>query len=93
MNDAQEPVRSINRESIESWLIDKLAETLLIQPEQIDLTKSVFSYDLDSSLALGVTGDLKDWLDVDLTPTLFWEYPKPVDLIDFLLEVLSNKGE
>lgn len=93
MNNAQEPVRSINRESIESWLIDKLAETLLIQPEQIDLAKSVFSYDLDSSLALGVTGDLKDWLDLDLTPTLFWEYPKPNDLIDFLLEVLSNRGE
>ena len=42
----------MNQEKIEDWLIDKLASSLGVDSEEIDLEKSIFTYGLDSSVAL-----------------------------------------
>jgi len=81
----------MNQEKIEYWLIDKLANLLGIDTEEIDLEKSIFAYGLDSSVALSMTGELENLLNLELDPTLFWEYPKISELAEYLADQLTQK--
>ncbi len=71
-------------ETIENWLINKLALVLNIDPEEIDPEESFAHYGLDSSIALELTGELGIWLKCELEPTLFWEYPNIESLTAYL---------
>lgn len=81
----------MNQEKNEHWLIDKLASSLGVDKEEIDLEKSIFAYGLDSSVALSITGELEDLLDLKLDPTLLWEYPKIPELAEYLVDELAKK--
>ncbi|KST62478.1 acyl carrier protein [Mastigocoleus testarum] len=60
---------------IEAWMISYLAELLEVEPDEVDPTLPFDSYGLDSSAAVGLTGDLEDWLGHKLDPTLLYDYP------------------
>jgi acyl carrier protein len=81
----------MNQEKIEDWLIDKLANSSGVDSEEIDLEKSIFAYGLDSSVALSMTGELENLLNLELDPTLFWEYPKISELAEYLVDELAKK--
>ena len=61
----------MNQEKIEYWLIDKLANLLGVDSEEIDLEKSIFTYGLDSSVALSLTGELEIFVELELLVSLF----------------------
>ena len=81
----------MNQETIENWLLDKLAISLSINAEEIDSEKSIFAYGLDSSVALSLTGDIEVWLNLVLEPTLLWEYPKISELAKYLVDEIAKK--
>ncbi|MDB9490477.1 acyl carrier protein [Dolichospermum circinale CS-534/05] len=81
----------MNQETIENWLLDRLAISLGIDAEKIDLEKSIFAYGLDSSVAVSITGELETWLDLELDPTLLWEYPKISELAKYLVDEVAKK--
>ena len=81
----------MNQETIENWLIDKLAKSSGVDSEKIDLEKSIFDYGLDSSVALSITGELETLLDLKLDSTLFWECLKISDLVEYLVDELAKK--
>ncbi|MFM7793387.1 MAG: acyl carrier protein [Microcystis panniformis] len=76
---------------MEQWLTDKLASLLGVHREDIKLEKSVFSYGLDSSVALTLTGELETLLGLELDITLFWEYPMIPELAEYLADELAKK--
>ncbi|MEL6495185.1 MAG: acyl carrier protein, partial [Cyanobacteria bacterium J06623_7] len=61
-------------ETIQGWLIDKLAEVLEIEPNQIDVGQDFEEYGLESAEAINLSGDLEDYLGCRLPPTLLWDY-------------------
>ncbi len=60
---------------IQLWLISYLAELLGIEPDELDVTIPFDRYGLDSSAAVGMIGDLEEWLGSQLDPTLIYDYP------------------
>ena len=64
---------SINE--IEDWIVAYMADLLEIDPEEIDTALTFDRYGLDSSAAVGLTGDLEDWLGIEIDPTLLYDYP------------------
>jgi len=73
-------------EAIQGWLIDKLAEILEIEPQQIDVGQDFEEYGLESAEAINLSGDLEDYLSCRLPPTLLWEYQN----IEALAQYLGN---
>ena len=69
---------------IQNWIVNYLAELLEVNPEKIDVTISFDSYGLDSSAAIGLTGDLEDWLGREVAPTLLYDYPTVEALTRYL---------
>lgn len=69
---------------IQNWLITKLAELARLDPVGIDVNKPFASFGLDSARAVGLTGELEEWLGLPLSPTMIWDYPTPRLLAAFL---------
>ena len=71
-------------ETIQGWLIDKLAVVLEIEPNQIDVEQDFEEYGLESAEAINLSGDLEDYLNCRLPPTLLWDYQNIAALAQYL---------
>lgn len=71
---------------IQDWIISYLAQMLEVSPDEINVTTTFDRYGLDSSAAVGLTGDLEDWLGIELEPTLLYDYPTIETLTEYLAE-------
>lgn len=85
--DSQEkaPV-SLSATEIQGWIVSYLAEMLEVDAEEIEVAIPFDRYGLDSSIAVGMTGDLEDWLKKELDPTLLYDYPTIEVLAQHLAE-------
>lgn len=63
------------KSEIQDWMISYLAQMLEVSPDEIDIAIPFDRYGLDSSAVVGMTGDLEDWLKIELDPTLVYDYP------------------
>lgn len=71
---------------IREWLVSYMSYLLEIEPEQVGVETTFARYGLDSSAAIVLTGDLGDWLGIQLEPTLVYDYPTIAALADHLAE-------
>ncbi|HLP87800.1 MAG TPA: acyl carrier protein [Nostocaceae cyanobacterium] len=69
---------------IQDWIIAYLANLLAVNKDEIDVTIPFDRYGLDSSAAVGMTGDLGDWLGKEIDPTLLYDYPTVEALVKYL---------
>ena len=73
---------------IQTWMISYLAQMLEVNPDEIDITIPFDRYGLDSSAVVGMTGDLEDWLKIELDPTIVYDYPTIKALTKHIAEEL-----
>ncbi|GET44091.1 acyl carrier protein [Microseira wollei] len=71
---------------IQAWIVSYLAQLLEINPDEVDTAIPFDQYGLDSSAAVGMTGDLEDWMGRKIAPTLLYDYPTIQDLAQHLAE-------
>jgi acyl carrier protein len=76
---------------IQSWIASYLAELLDVDAEEVDASLPFDRYGLDSAVAIGLTGDLEDWLGTQLDPTLLYDYPTVAALSKHLAAELATK--
>ncbi len=77
---------------IQAWIVSYLAELLEIDPDEVNVTIPFDRYGLDSAAAVGMTGDLEDWLERKLDPTLLYDYPTVETFAQHLAEEFKVKG-
>ncbi|GCE31286.1 hypothetical protein KDA_67700 [Dictyobacter alpinus] len=79
--------------AIQAWLSEHLAEILQIAPEQIRSDEPFASYGLESVDAVGLSGDLEDWLGCELSPTLLYDHPSVRKLARALSRSVDDVSE
>jgi len=62
-------------DEIQEWIVEYLAKVLERSPDGIDVTVPFDDFALDSATAIGMTGELEDWLGKSVDPTLVYDYP------------------
>lgn len=77
---------------IQDWIVAYLATLLEVEPEEIDVTVPFDRYGLDSSAAFGLTGDLEEWLQAEIDPTLLYDYPTVEALVQHLSSELMAQS-
>lgn len=65
---------SDQQDRIVQWLRQYIADVLSVPPGSIDVEASFQQIGLDSSAAVGMTGDLGDWLGRDLDPAIAYDH-------------------
>src|SRR5579875_3590105 len=73
-----------SREAIQDWLIAHISAELSLEPATVDVHEPLASYGMDSVAAVGLSGDLEEWLGRELAPTLLYDYPTIVALASHL---------
>ena len=74
---------------IQNWIVNYVAELLEVNPDRIDVRIPFDRYSLDSHAVVGLSGDLEDWLEIELEPTLLYNYPTIEALTSYLAEKLE----
>ncbi|MDF5730186.1 MAG: type I polyketide synthase, partial [Rhizonema sp. PD38] len=81
-------------EAIEAWLISKI-RAQLASSEEIDIRQPLVQYGLSSLAAVGISGDLQEWLGREISPTILYDYPTIESLAQYLggLETRTNQPD
>ncbi|WP_017293948.1 hybrid fatty acyl-AMP ligase/type I polyketide synthase [Geminocystis herdmanii] len=79
--------------NIQGWLKENIAQRIGVKASQVDTYQPFINYGLDSLQAVRLTGELEDWLDCRLSPTLIYDYPNIAELSYYLAEEKTVGGE
>lgn len=91
-NSEIETGRPFTVQAIEQWIVNYLADLLEISADEIETEVPFDTYGLDSSAAVGLTGDLEDWLGQEVDPTLLYDYPTVASLSVHLSEAQQENS-
>jgi acyl carrier protein len=80
-------------DTIQNWLVNKIAEQLKIGADTIKVTEPLTRYGLDSIDSVTIVGDLEDWLDEELPPTLLWDNPTIAKAAQYLVDEVGVSPE
>lgn len=75
-----------DRAEILAWLIEKVAQELWVEAVQIDVLKPFRAYGMDSISAAVLMGEIAERMQLDVSPTLFEEYPTLDSMTTYLTE-------
>ena len=64
-----------SEDEIQVWLMNHVADNTDIETSEIDITKPFSYFGLSSVVAISLSGELEQWLNRKLSPTLTWDYP------------------
>ena len=78
----------VDKESIQAWFLANLAEKLKMDISEIDVQASFMDYGVSSIIMVEIEGELEDWLEVELDPTLLWDHPSIESLAEYLVNEL-----
>jgi acyl carrier protein len=90
LEEARGSDRAYVSEALQNWLVSHLAELLGVDQDEVEVDIPFDRYGLDSSAAIGLTGELSDLLKIDIEPTLLYDYPTVESLVDYLSEQVKQ---
>lgn len=65
---------------VQEWLVEKVAGRLGVTIGEVDVERYFDEFDLDSTEALVLSGELENWLGFELESTALWYHPTIADL-------------
>lgn len=77
-------------QSILQWISIRLAELVKINVDQVDLQLPFDRYGLDSLNAVILIGELGDWLQLELDPSIVYDYPTIEQLSRYVSEQING---
>jgi acyl carrier protein len=82
------PTEPLTEESIQQWLVARIAGIARVDPQTIDLNQPFAEFGLDSLQLFELSGDLHNDLGYQVSDIIAWDYPT----IAKLSRHLSNPG-
>jgi len=70
--------------TITSWLISEVEELLSVEAGQVAIDRPLADYGLSSMTGMILSGNIEDWLGIQLDPAVAWEYPTIESLAAYL---------
>lgn len=79
--------QAVHIETIREWLLNQVAFYLQRPVTELAGDVKLVEYGLDSVYALTLCGDIEDEYDLEIEPTLAWDYPT----VDSIAELVHAK--
>ncbi|NER86416.1 MULTISPECIES: acyl carrier protein [unclassified Moorena] len=76
---------------ISEWIKKYLAEILELDPYEINEKQEFEQFGLNSSMAVFLIGDLEEWLSLELSPSLFFEFKTIGELSIHIAEMVKKE--
>jgi acyl-CoA synthetase (AMP-forming)/AMP-acid ligase II/acyl carrier protein len=82
--------QSYDQKDIEEFIIRRLSYWLKVPTQNLDVEETFAHYGLDSSMAVSLIGEVGDYLQTQLDPTIIWDYPNIRSVAKYLHEEISS---
>jgi acyl carrier protein len=79
------------RNPVLGWLTSRLAWHLDVPTHAIDPALPLAEMGVDSVRALGLVGDVEAHWDIDVDPTLVFDYPTLAHIADFISDAVAPR--
>ena len=73
-----------NLRPILRWLTTRLASSLEVSPTSLDPQVPLAELGVDSARAIGLVGEIEEHFDIDVDPTLIFDYPTLSRIADYI---------
>ncbi len=80
---------ALSRDLIVTWIRDYLQRALDLKREALDDDAYFSDYGVDSMFAVVMTGDIREWIRKDISPTALYEYPTVNKLADHVAHLIG----
>jgi acyl carrier protein len=80
------PTTAVTAAQVQQWLVEKLSSRLGVAAESIQVTQYFDEFDLDSTEALILAGELESWLGFEMEATALWYHPTIAALSEHIAE-------
>ncbi|MFD7169313.1 acyl carrier protein [Streptomyces violascens] len=85
-------MRHVPAEEAQTWLIEKIAHRIGVQPAEVPPEQYFDELDLDSTEALILAGEMESWLGFELGTTALWYHPTIKDLAAHIAEESGQRA-
>jgi acyl carrier protein len=82
----------LTAEQVQNWLVEKIAYRLGVAHSDVRTDQYFDDFDLDSTEALVLSGELESWLGFELETTALWYHPTIADLAGYIVEEQASRG-
>ena len=79
--------------SIADWLVDRVAEHLDMPARDIDTSLPLAELGIDSVGAVSLVGEVEDEWELDVDPTMIFDYPTIDDIAVFIADEIEAAYE
>jgi len=83
--------RNRSEADISAWIVSYLSRLLELPESQVSADARFEQFGMDSAATVGLTGDLSDWLNIQVDPTLAYDYPNIESLSARLASMLKEQ--
>ncbi len=83
-------IQELTHKDIEEFILTRLSYWLKTPKKDLDVHEGISNYGLDSSFAITISGELGEFLSIELDPTIFWSYSNIRALATFLHQEISS---
>jgi acyl carrier protein len=82
-----------NRRSILRWLTAQLASYLEVSTAAIDPMRPLAEMGVDSVHAVSLVGEVEAHFDIDVDPTMIFDYPTLAHIAEYIDEAVAEQRE
>ena len=82
----------VTAEEAQQWLVEKIAQRLGVPPSEVSPEQYFDEFDLDSTEALILAGELESWLKFEIGTTALWYHPTIAELAGYIAEECSQRA-
>jgi acyl carrier protein len=65
----------LTESSIQQWLVERIAGIAEVKPEEVDVTRPLADFGLDSIQLFGLSSDLEKFLGQKVSEVVAWDFP------------------
>ncbi|MEU3201996.1 MULTISPECIES: acyl carrier protein [unclassified Streptomyces] len=73
-------------QAVQEWLVEKVAHKLGVPQSEVNPDQYFDEFDLDSTEALVLSGELENWLGFELETTALWYHPTINELSRYIVQ-------
>ena len=83
--------RALSADTIKTWLISEIAELLSVDARDLAVDEPFANYGLSSMTGVILSGNIEEWLGIQLDPAVAWDYPTIESLAGHLAEEVNSQ--
>lgn len=87
----QKDLENMDQEGIKRWLIAEIEDLLSVDSQELAVDQPLVNYGLSSMTGMILSGDIEQWLGIELDPSVAWEYPTIESLAGYLAEEVMSQ--